>query len=522
MSRSKTNGNGHELMPHDTEAELVVVGNLLSEPSAIAEAQRFIDAGDFYSLEHATVYKGIRRIVASMEGTRVHQSDVMPVVPEEIAKAAVEAFRKDLRGMLTCARQIRQQADARRAMDAAGRMIEAAKTGGDWRAELDRVQRACAPPPWSEAQNTIEVLPMGDITEGKIDWLWDQRIVRGGLNILGGRGGQAKSVFTCDVAARVSTGKGFPLIEGIDDASVPCSVGNTAFVNFESDAGREIKPRLRVAGADMSRIVLVKGHIPREDGSTDMIDLTRDVPMIEKAMDDRFPGEGLALMVIDPIIEFLPGVKTIDTGEVRKALHPLMEFAQRRQVAVIMIVHDNKGAHSNAQDKAGGSGAFVHACRAGWRLDPDPNTPPESGNRKLMTVVKPNLMRRQFGMSFEVKSSEEDREQPVLHWDAKPFWKTADQVLQDQQHVKKNNSKTDEAAEFCETELRNRGPMRSKDLLELLFESKGVKEGTAKRALHDIGAVNQKFGKVWWWRLKDQEWPADTAPLLNQSEGGDA
>jgi hypothetical protein len=304
------------------------------------------------------------------------------------------------------------------------------------------------------------------------------------------------------------------MIESIDADSAPAMVGNVAFINFESDAGREIKPRLRVAGADMARIVLVKGHLPQENGDADMIDLTRDVPMIEKAMDARFPGEGLALLVIDPVVEFLPGVKTIDTGEVRAALRPLIDFAQRRQVAVIIIVHDNKGAHSNAQDKAGGSGAFVHACRAGWRLDPDPNTPPESGNRKLMTVVKPNLMRRQFGMSFEVKSSEEDRDQPVLHWDAKPFWKTADQVLQDQQHIKKGSTKTDEAAEFVEAELKKSGPMLAKALLEVA-EANGFKDGTAKRALKEIGATTEKIGKVWWWKLKDQDWPT---PLLSQGE----
>lgn len=520
MSKKNGNGNGHEEPPpRDLEAEQDVAGCLLHDPGLVILASRITGAEDMWSPEAKAVFAGTQRAVNKANGTRIGPKEVLaecPDVSREWMQAAVDRIA-DATNIDYYARQVRMVADRRRVMDAAQEIDYLARNGHDISRAVDRLKMLMAPPPWENKPNTIEVLAMEDIQEGTVDWLWDQRIVRGGLNLLGGRGGQAKSVFTCDIAARVSTGRGFPLIEGIDDSCLPMPPGNCCFINFESDAGREIKPRLRAAGADMSRIVLVKGHLPREDGSMDMINLTRDMPMIERAMDERFKGEGLQFMVLDPVVEFLPGVKLIDVGEVRAALRPLIDYAQRRQVAVAMIVHDNKGAHSNAQDKAGGSGAFVHACRAGWRLDPDPATPPESGNRKLMTVVKPNLMRRQFGMSFQVKSCEEDQNQPVLHWDAKPFWKTADQVLQEQQHVKKHNSKADEAAEFMEEELKKNGAMHAKVLLERA-DANGFKESTAKRALKEIGATTEKIGKVWWWKLKDQEWPAEEPNLLNQAE----
>lgn len=519
MSKKNGNGNGHdEPPPRDLEAEQDVIGCLLYDPGLVVLAGRITGAEDMWSAEAKAAFKGAQKAVAKANGARIGHKEIIAEchdVPVEWFRAAASRIA-DATNIDYYARQVRKVADRRRVMDAAQEIDYLARNGEDISRAVDRLKLVIAPPPWENKPNTIEVLPMNDIQEGVVEWLWDQRIVRGGLNLLGGRGGQAKSVFTCDIAARVSTGRCFPLIEGIDESSQERPPGNCCFINFESDAGREIKPRLRAAGADMSRIVLVKGHIPREDGSTDMINLTRDVPMIERAMDERFKGEGLQYMVIDPVVEFLPGVKLIDVGEVRAALRPLIDYAQRRQVAVDIIVHDNKGAHSNAQDKAGGSGAFVHACRAGWRLDPDPATPPEAGNRKLMTVVKPNLMRRQFGMSFEVKSCEEDRDQPVLHWDAKPFWKTADQVLQEQQHVKKHNSKAEEAKEFVEEELKKNGPMLAKVLLERADES-GFSGSTAKRALRDLGAMNEKIGKVFWWKLKDQNWPEE-ANLLSGVE----
>jgi hypothetical protein len=51
---------------------------------------------------------------------------------------------------------------------------------------------------------------MSDVVRRPVDWLWDSIIAIGKITIISGDPGLGKSYFTCDIAARISTGEAWP------------------------------------------------------------------------------------------------------------------------------------------------------------------------------------------------------------------------------------------------------------------------------------------------------------------------
>src|SRR5262249_31552332 len=52
--------------------------------------------------------------------------------------------------------------------------------------------------------------PASELTSRPVRWLWPERLARGKLSILVGDPGLGKSLVTLDLAARLSTGRGWP------------------------------------------------------------------------------------------------------------------------------------------------------------------------------------------------------------------------------------------------------------------------------------------------------------------------
>src|SRR5262245_25223317 len=89
------------------------------------------------------------------------------------------------------------------------------------------------------------------VEASSIEWLDEeelgQRIPLGMLTLVAGRPGQGKSIWTADLAARISrTGKG------------------VIFSNLEDPLGPVVKPRLEAAGAVLDRIHFWNPTLPRD------------------------------------------------------------------------------------------------------------------------------------------------------------------------------------------------------------------------------------------------------------------
>ena len=117
------------------------------------------------------------------------------------------------------------------------------------------------------------VLSLVDVEEKPIDWLWRGWIARSMLTILGGYGGDGKSTLTMALTAYLTRRNGMLP----DGARAPCL--NVLILAAEDDPAYAIKPRLRLHGADMARVHLLKG-IATVGGKDEWFNIARDVEMM--------------------------------------------------------------------------------------------------------------------------------------------------------------------------------------------------------------------------------------------------
>ena len=81
------------------------------------------------------------------------------------------------------------------------------------------------------------------------------RFIIGGVTIVTGPVGNTKSLFTIDLATRVSLGSPHP------DKSGTCPQGEVLILGHEDDQEAVQKPRLVAAGADCDKVYYVYGKV---------------------------------------------------------------------------------------------------------------------------------------------------------------------------------------------------------------------------------------------------------------------
>lgn len=170
------------------------------------------------------------------------------------------------------------------------------------------------------------------------------------LTLISGRAGVSKSTLSIDIAAKATNGK----LEG-DWRGRPV---NVAFAAIEDDEGIQ-KARLQAAGADMSRVLFVTVADTRH-GSTISTGLM--LPDDTGNLRDMLQEHDVKLLVIDPITSAIDG-NTNQRDDVRRSLDPLAAISQELEIAIIGILHFNKGG-GYASDKTSGSHAFRDTVRS--------------------------------------------------------------------------------------------------------------------------------------------------------------
>ena len=107
-------------------------------------------------------------------------------------------------------------------------------------------------------------------------------------------------------------------------------------MSAEDGLADTIRPRLEDMGADISRVVALRG-LTDEEGQERSLTLA-DLDIIEKAIVEHRP----ALVIVDPIIAYVAGRDTHKANEVRGLLAPLAALAEKYKVAVLAIRHLTK------------------------------------------------------------------------------------------------------------------------------------------------------------------------------------
>jgi hypothetical protein len=167
-----------------------------------------------------------------------------------------------------------------------------------------------------------------------IEWIWPDRFAVGKLGIIAGLPDVGKGQMLCYIAARVTGADNkWPCEEGI------ALQGNAILLTAEDDLSDTVVPRLAAAGAELSRIHIVR--MVRDGDKKRMFSLVTDLDLLRKKIEEV--GD-VRTVLIDPVSAYM-GVGKFDsyrTTDVRAVLGPLVELAAELHVAVIGIMHFNK------------------------------------------------------------------------------------------------------------------------------------------------------------------------------------
>jgi putative DNA primase/helicase len=370
----------------------------------------------------------------------------------------------------------------------------AAKYRGRLRREVERVWDKLANQPAPNAKHEVALRPGCDVEMKSIDWLWSNHLARGKLTLLSGPSELGKSTIAIDLAARLSRGGEWP------DGD-PAPLASAIIISSEDAIDDTIVPRLAAADADLARVYMLA--FAKTDGITRTFSLQTDLDRLGEKM--QAIGD-VGLVIIDPVTSYMGSkLDSHHTVEVRAVLEPLQKFAERYNVAVLMISHPQKAAATNVLNAVTGSAAFVHAPRMTFIVITDPENP----DRTLFLAGKNNIGRKAEGMGYNTVSAFVGPDESILTsrvaWDNQPVRITANQALEAAAEKKKGTAGA-EAEEFLRTRLGGDG-CSSKDIQDEA-EALGISERTLYRARKKLGVRAEKDSYAEGWRLfLDQQNP---------------
>jgi hypothetical protein len=335
-----------------------------------------------------------------------------------------------------------------------------------------------------------------------VQWIWPGRFAIGKLGIIAGLPDEGKGQIFCDIAARITRGELWPCHEG------HAPQGNVILATAEDDISDTVVPRLLAAGADLTRIEIVR--MVREENRDRMFSLISDLDLLR----DKILKVGDVRMVqIDPISAYL-GVRKIDsfrTTDVRAVLSPITEFANELKVSVLGIMHFNKKTDvTNALLRISDSLAFGATARHVYAVVDD-----AQNKRKLFVKAKNNLAppdtkalaygfgAREVGVDPETKT---EIWAPHIVWHPQHVDVTATEAMQAASENKSPIAR-DNAKKFL-TDLLAEGPVKKSDIEEAA-EANCISGATLRRAKDELGIIAKKDGLTgpWMWQLPANEPP---------------
>lgn len=311
-----------------------------------------------------------------------------------------------------------------------------------------------------------------EIEERDLSWLWYPYLIGHGANLIFGRGGIGKSHITADIAAALSTGTPLPTQTGRQPKR------KVLMLSAEDEYDTVLVPRLRRAGADLSRIAL-----PPKLFTLD----AKGIQMVEDYIDE-FQAD---VVVIDPIVHFMGGkIDMFKSNEVREVMGGLHQLGLKNETSIIIVGHqrkakkDNEGNEVVDQDSSMGSADFVNTVRSVLLV-----TKANDGTL-VMRHVKHNYSPPGLSLPFEF-----DHES--FQW-LEPF---EEDEVRASDLGRKPKAKAG-AASFLRTLLKS-GPVPAKEV-ELAAKDEGINQRTLARAKPGLAEsfVKRVDGKlIWYWQL---------------------
>jgi putative DNA primase/helicase len=219
-------------------------------------------------------------------------------------------------------------------------------------------------PRFAAAAAAVKAAPVPQLISGTAntcaepEWVWQNRIARGKLTVLGGAPGSGKSAFITEVIARVTAGSAWPCQEG--------TAPKGAVLLIEPQGDPDVFGlRFRAAGGDVTQL-----HTLREvkDGTKARpFDLERDIAGLDPLIDGI---KDLRLIAIDAVQ--VPGGRGAAAARKADALfESLAALARRHNVAVLAVARQTGGDYLSRKPIAF-SALPLTAARAAFLVEFDP------------------------------------------------------------------------------------------------------------------------------------------------------
>lgn len=226
-----------------------------------------------------------------------------------------------------------------------------------------------------------------DYSPKQVPWLWPEILPQGMLTMLVSEEGVGKSTLAAWIASTITTGGQWP-----NDGKA--EQGRVIWLSAEESPEYVLVPRFIVNKAELGRILL-----PESVGQLD-------------ELCSMYPD--VRLIVLDPITSYIAGNENSNV-EVRAGLKPLVELAEKHNVAILGLSHLSKKVDLKLINRTLGSRAWSAVPRMTWTVV-RPTDEMTDDNERLLVNVKNNLGPKPQGLKYTIEADEKFPDVGVVQW----------------------------------------------------------------------------------------------------------
>ena len=430
------------------------VENLPSRPEAhvyVAEGEK-----DVHSLESI----GATAVCAAMGAGKANRFDWSPLAGRDVTIVADD----DEPGFKHAAQVAALLADHARSIT-----VVTAKTGKD---AADHVAAGYTlgdlqPISLKPAGRRLKVTLGTEVRTRRVEWLIPDWIPQSTLTLLAGREGLGKSTIAVSWAAE-QTRQGHAIL----------------YVHTEDSREHTVAPRLKAAGADMSKVLFV--DVETETSSTGTVTL----PFDNDALEHIVQSHKVRFMVLDAATSSMSAeLSGKDDRQVRQFLEPLAQMASRQNMVVLGLVHFGKRDGADSGKLILGSIAWSQVARSVLSVAYD-----EDDEQLILTNTKGNLATGIRSEALRIMSRSVDTEDGptevgVVEWLGATTQDARDLLAGDE----RDDDRSD-AESYILGYLEDVGGTAPAAEILKAGRAAGFADGTLKKARSKAGVKSQRTG----------------------------